>query len=190
MSFLKIGTGFALPDYFDFDKIEQYPVHKHVYGAVVPEFDSPYWLEYQQEIKQGSIAFLKNLHGDYYMLAAYVAGYVQSLIPKLGVVDLAYVGLIKTHGSVGAHTDEPTRQCCINIGLKNSSGAVTKTSKTNVRKLFKLDAESNTCEDFCAYLLDTSALHAVDAVNNDPRYLFTYPFTLPFDKVAGYATVY
>jgi hypothetical protein len=49
--------------------------------------------------------------------------------------------------------------------------------------IFESVAVAHQCQNGHAYLLDTSHLHRVMAINDQPRYLFTYGFGVTFEEV-------
>jgi hypothetical protein len=183
MSFVEFDTNFVVPDSFNLDILDQLPIHEHRYGQAM-ELDPKtlYWTEYQPyQLGDGKISFARKLYLEYPDVADYVIDYLQRNFPTFTHFSRDRVNLLKTSGNIRQHMDESFRKCCINIGIKNSSGAVTKSSNTRDHALYESKAQSFQCQDGHAYLLDTSCIHQVIAVNDEPRYLFTYGFATPFE---------
>lgn len=183
MSFLEIDKNFILPDDFNVDLLEHVPFYTHVYGSKPPEVNGIFWQEFQQANNvDGSISFLRNMQPWRPDFIQHVANYIQQLIPTLKI-NPVYVKMIRTKNNVNPHVDEPTRKCCINIGVKNSAGAITRTSNTTSRDKFTHSSIASQCQDLSAYLIDTSSMHSVTSINSNPRYLITYPFIESFDTI-------
>lgn len=186
MSFFEFDNNFKLPEGFDVGILDQLPIHKHHYGNEL-EVDPIrlYWVEYQPyQEGDGTISFARKLYLKYPEVADYVVDYISKFFPKLPL-DRRRVNLLKTCGSIRRHMDESLRKSCINIGLKNSLGAMTRVSNTKDHDLYESVATTEQCLDGHAYLLGTSFLHEVVAVNPEPRYLFTYGFGVEFDVIRG-----
>ena len=184
MSFLEIDKNFILPQSFDVAQLEHVPFYTHVYGNKAPDVAGIFWQEFQQANNlDGSISFLRNMQNEYPNFTQYVADYIQRLLPLLKINPI-YVKMIRTKNNVNPHADEPTRRCCINIGVKNSAGAITRTSNTTSRDEFIHKSIASQCQDLSAYLIDTSKMHSVTSINSNPRYLITYPFIESFDTIA------
>jgi len=184
MSFLEIDKNFTLPTDFNVNQLEHVPFYTHVYGSKPPNVTGIFWQEFQQANNiNGSISFLRNMQTRYPNLTQHVADYIQQLIPTLKI-NPVYVKMIRTKNNVNPHVDEPTRRCCINIGVKNSAGAITRTSNTTSRDEFIHKSIASQCQDLSAYLIDTSSMHSVTSINASPRYLITYPFIESFDTIA------
>jgi len=181
-----LDNKFIMPDFFNIDILENLPIHKHVYGQPMdPDPKTLYWTEYQYA--EGMISFARKLYIEYPEVAKYIVSYMKTLFPNV-LFDYQRVGLLKTRGDVTPHCDESNRKCCINIGIKNSSSAITKTSKLKVpeytRELFEEVCASNRCQDGSAYLLDTSSVHEVISLDlTVNRYLFTYGFGRSFEEI-------
>ena len=94
---------------------------------------------------------------------------------------LERIHFIRTIGSVTVHKDEAGRNACINIGVRNSSGATTKISNDNVYSNFKNNHSAITVVEGHGYLMNTNQYHAVENLNDQPRYLITYGFGDTFD---------
>ncbi len=180
-----LDDGFVFPKSFDISVLENLPIYKHHYG--MPMEANPttlYWTEYQPSRPgTGTISFARKLYIEYPEVAMYLAGYLNSLFPRINF-DYRRVNLLKTKGNIQPHVDESNRMCCINIGIKNSSLAVTRSSCVKDKDLFEGNYQETVCKDNHAYLLDTSSYHEVvskdDAVE---RYLFTFGLGVSFETM-------
>lgn len=184
MNFFEFDNKFKLPGGFTPELLESLPIHKHHYGDTMEiNPTSLYWTEYQPfQPGDGTISFARKLYLQYPEVSKYVADYIQKFFPEVPV-EITKVNLMKTHGSIRRHKDESSRKTVINIGIKNSAGAITKTSSTRDHFEYFKVAEPHQCQDGHAYLLDTSCLHQVISINDQPRYLFTYGFAVPFNEI-------
>jgi hypothetical protein len=186
MSFIEFDKEFTVPEEFDLNILDSLPIHKHRYGQPMEENPTTlYWTEYQPyQEGDGTISFARKLYLQYPKVAQHVVDYIHKFFPTLQL-DVQRVNLIKTHGSIRQHMDESNRKCSINIGIKNSNGAITKTSNTRNHFVYPSVAEIHQCQDGHGYLLDTSCIHQVIATNDNPRYLFTYGFGETFEAVSA-----
>lgn len=184
MGIFEIDDKFIMPEYFNLNMFDNLPIYKHIYGMPMEKIPSSlYWTEYQpREQGGGIISFARQIYIRYPELAEYVQNYIQKFFSTYKI-EIYRVGLIKTCGNIRSHIDESNRLSCINIGIKNSSGAVTRTSNVKDEELYEKTATEITCQDNHAYLLDTGSRHEVIALNNLPRYLFTYGFGLPYAEI-------
>jgi hypothetical protein len=182
---VELDNSFLLPKDFNLSEFENLPIYKHVYGNEMNQNPTTlYWTEYQlnKEI-YGTISFVRKLYIAYPDIAKYVVEYLGTLFNNINF-DYQRVGLLKTRGSVTPHFDESNRQCCINIGIKNSNSAITKVSATKDRDLFEENSYPIQCKDGHTYLLDTSSIHEVVSLDdNKDRFLFTYGFGVEFDRI-------
>lgn len=186
-NFIDLDNTFKVPDDFNLEILNNLPVYKHHYHQPMdPNPTTLYWTEYQPfQPGDGTISFARRLYLEYPLVAKHVLNYLEYLFPSLEF-DIQRVNLLKTHGNIRSHVDESFRRCCVNIGISNSQGAVTRTSSTKNFSLFDTVAETHQCEDGHAYLLDTSSVHEVKAVNDKPRYLFTYGFGRSFAEILNF----
>jgi hypothetical protein len=184
MSFFEFDNNFQVPESFNLEILDQLPIHKHRYGEPMEaEPTHLYWTEYQPyQEGDGTISFARKLYLQYPEVVDYIVQYINQFFPKLPL-DRHRVNLLKTCGSIRRHMDESFRKSCINIGIKNSTGAMTRVSTTRDHFMYDSVATTEQCLDGHAYLLDTSCLHQVIAVNTEPRYLFTYGFGQDFHIV-------
>lgn len=158
----RYGTDFILPDY-------------------------PCWMEYRNRGPiTGAIAFSRNLlkHPLLKEMVEIISPCLQSVFPSTRTVYPDRVHIIRTMGSIIPHRDEAGRNCCINIGLKNSIGAITKISTDGILTNIESNHMAIQVEEGHAYLLNTNQYHCVQAINSFPRYLITYGFGIKFDVLA------
>jgi hypothetical protein len=191
MTFRLLNSGYSLPA----KAIEELfhwigaPSIMHQYGANEPEEigSQMVWMEYDNpQLKgSGSIGFSRNT-------ALYAPTLVDSTIkflshvlpPKL--LHYNQVHLLRTIGSVIPHVDE-ARNCCINIGLINSTKASTFVNpKGTTREEFELKKERYVCGTGFAYLLDVKSMHEVVAKPGHEyvqRFLITHSFRESFEEI-------
>ena len=103
------------------------------------------------------------------------------IFPASRPVILERIHFIRTKGSVIVHKDEAGRNTCINIGVRNSIGAITKMSNDNIKHNFNNNHSAITVIEGHGYLMNTNQYHAVESINDKPRYLITYGFGDMFD---------
>lgn len=175
-------------DPHDFEKYiteaEKLETVVHKYGQPFEVPDYPCWMQYLNEAKvPGSITFSRHTH-KHPVLREMVDNIVKLLtpvFPKNMKPMVERVHFLKTAGSITAHRDEAGRMTCINIGLKNSSSAITKISNDGILENFENNHTDYRLEDGAAYLLNTNSLHSVDGDINIDRYLITYGFGQSFE---------
>lgn len=186
MSIFEIDNNFVIPPGFNPEMLDAIPVRPYYYGGVQERIPTElYWLEYQpHQSGDGTISFARRLRLHYPDVADYVADYLNRFFPTIKF-DSNRVALIRTIGSIMPHIDEG-RITSANIGIKNTLGAITKSSATSDKNLYPLVAQTWQCKDNHAYLLNTNKRHEVIATNNLPRYLFTYGFGMPFSEIMKY----
>lgn len=162
-------------------------IHRYGEPFVVPT--TPCWMTYLSTDygETGSISFTRNTY-SHPILKILVDDVISSLKNILPDIPLRRdrVHLIRTLGTIPPHRDEAGRQCCINIGLKNSNLSITKVSLNNSHEGFESNHEDHKIEDGVGYLLDTSNVHAVVGSPDIPRYIITYGFGLPFYQLKSY----
>ena len=136
---------------------------------------------------QGSISFTRNT--DKHPILSEMVTLILQIFSEIFDKELPLlrerVHFIRTKGSIVPHRDEGGRRCCINIGVKNSTGALTKLSIDDKFETFDEQHETYIIDPGVGYLLDTSRIHAVAATNDQPRYLITYGFAESFAKVSS-----
>jgi hypothetical protein len=157
-------------------------VHKYGEDFVIP--DHPCWMEYRNEGDvEGSISFTRhtNKHPILKEMVEKVFNIFKIIFPASRPVILERVHFIRTKGSVIVHKDEAGRNTCINIGVRNSIGAITKMSNDNIKHNFNNNHSSITVIEGHGYLMNTNQYHAVESINDKPRYLITYGFGDTFD---------
>ena len=185
-SCIEIDNRFIMPPEFSPEILDTLPIYKHHYGTPMEGCPTTlYWTEYQPyQPGDGKISFARKLYLQYPNVAEYVAEYLRQFFPGI-YIDTERVNLMKTQGNIRRHKDEG-RPTTINIGIKNTINAITLTSSTKDHSEYLEVVKRVQCYDGHAYLLDTSCLHQVIAVTQEPRYLFTYGFENTFEEIASY----
>jgi hypothetical protein len=157
-------------------------IHKYGEDFVIPDY--PCWMEYRNEGKvEGSISFTRNTnkHPILKEMVEKIFNIFKTIFPASRPVILERVHFIRTKGSVIVHKDEAGRNTCINIGVRNSIGAITKMSNDNIKHNFNNNHSAITVIEGHGYLMNTNQYHAVESINDKPRYLITYGFGDRFD---------
>ena len=156
-------------------------VHKYGTEFVVPDY--PCWMKYSNEAGvSGSISFSRHTykHPVLREMVDKIVELLTPIFPENAKPNIERVHFLKTKGSIVAHRDEAGRMTCINIGLKNSSSAITKISNDDILENFENNHTQYRIEDGTAYLLNTNSLHSVEGTDVD-RYLITYGFGHSFE---------
>ncbi len=182
---LLLDDKFVFPNFFDVNLLEKLPIYKHHYGMPMEENPKTlYWTEYQPTVPgTGTISFARKLYLQYPEVAHYITNYLNELFPRINF-DYRRVNLLKTKGNIQPHVDESNRMSCINIGIKNSSSATTRTSSVKDKNLFEGNFQEIICQDNHSYLLDTSSYHEVVSNNSQTeRYLFTFGLGVSFETM-------
>jgi len=164
------------------DKFETV-VHKYGTKFVIPEY--PCWMEYRVEAGViGSISFTRNTVKNpiLYEMIEKVVWIIDSITIDKFKPDPNRIHLVKTKGSILPHRDEAGRMSCINIGIKNSSSAVTKISNDDSKINFYNNSTDYIIEDGFGFLVNTNRYHAVSGDLNLSRYLITYGFGSKFEE--------
>lgn len=169
------------------NELDKLPVitQKYFTPLIIPDY--PCWLEYANERKLlGSVSITSGLYKNSNLLT-----FVEKIFKDLSNSQLGKyytfkktkINIVKTIGDVGVHQDTGARSSCINLGLYNSSKGITKISTNLNLENFENTAESFTVKEGYAYLLNTSCWHSVKNTTEDKRYLITYSFSQPYDKL-------
>lgn len=154
------------------DIVDSLPVITKVYGESYNVPDYPCLMRYNSHL-DGYIAFTRNTHYVLKDMCDEIASIISMFINTGEIISPTKVHVIKTEGSIPPHIDEGGRRCCINIGLKNSSSALTRFGIDNERGSFcEKYVDFNVIEGH-GYLVNVARLHAVIG-NSSPRYLITY----------------
>lgn len=185
MDIMRIGK---LIDILEFEEYlaesESLPVVVHKYGEAFSIPDFTCWMEYKNEGSvEGSISFTRNTLKNP-ILATMVQKVIQLLTPIFPADNPPIperVHFIRTIGNIVPHRDEAGRNACINIGVKNSSTAITKISNDGIYENFEDNNTSYIIEEGVGYLLNTNQFHSVVGLPNKFRYLITYGFGTKFD---------
>ena len=151
----------------------------HKYGSEFKIPDYPCWMEYENEdIIPGSIAFSRHTskHPILKEMTQTVYTVLRTIFHTNRPVLLERIHFIRTKGNVTIHKDEAGRNTCINIGVKNSSGSITKMSNDNIKDNFNDNHIAMTVVEGHGYLMNTNQYHSVEGLNDQPRYLITYGF--------------
>lgn len=186
MSFVNLGEIF---DHFMFadliEIVETLPLYKHQYGQKFETPEFPVWMTYlNKDNIPLPISFTRNTHMDPRLNR--MCKSIADLLKNKFAYDFDYkkIHCIKTSGMVPAHRDEGGRNCCINIGIKNSEKAITTVAKNkHETEINNINSVNFTVKDGYAYLLNTNCLHKVNQNSDVNRYLITYPFTDLFENI-------
>ena len=157
-------------------------IHRYGTEPMVPDY--PCWIEYQNEGNlEGSIYFTRhtNRHPILSEMVNKISEVMRPIFPEKYAPELDRIHFLKTHGDIPLHRDEGGRLTCINIGLKNSSGAITSINKGGPVEQFQINHTSKILKDGYAYLVNTNEYHAVKSITQTPRYLITYGLGAKFD---------
>lgn len=158
----------------------------HKYGSNFNVPDEPCWMSYSNEGGTvGSISFTRHTY-RHPTLSNMVDKIIEALTPIFPSNILPKkerVHFIRTKGSIVPHVDEAGRLCCINIGIKNSSSAITLMSNDGIRENFYQNNSKYILEDGTAYLVNTSNIHSVVSDSEIPRYLITYGFGITIEEI-------
>jgi hypothetical protein len=158
-------------------------IHKYGGNTVVPDY--PCWIEYKNEGGiTGSISFSRHTgkHPILSEMSKKVADVLRPIFPEKYEPEINRVHLIRTKGDIPIHRDEAGRLTCINIGLKNSSEAVTCMGASDIpREEFYKTHSKTILKDGYGYLVNTHEWHSVNAMSDNPRYLITYGLGAKFD---------
>lgn len=157
-------------------------IHKYGGEFVIPDY--PCWMEYKNEGEvEGSIAFTRHTskHPVLSEMVKKVIDILTPIFPDNFPPMAERVHFIRTLGNIVPHRDEAGRYACINIGVKNSSSAITKISNDNIYENFDNNNSPYVIAEGFGYLLNTHQIHAVDGKLDMPRYLITYGFGTKFE---------
>lgn len=168
------------------EEAEKLEVFVHVYGQAfyIPEY--PCWMEYKNEGDQiGSISFTRNTykHPVLSLMTNELVELFTPIFPKDNPPLQERWHFIKTTGNIVTHRDEAGRNACINIGVKNSSGAITRLSNDGIFENFENNNSEYIIKEGFGYLLNTHQWHSVESTSTEPRYLITYGFGAKFDNL-------
>lgn len=174
------------PDEFQvyIDAAEKLETIVHKYGGefIIPNY--PCWMEYRNEGNVlGSISFTRHTsqHPILSKMVKKVTDILTPIFPDNSLPIIERVHFIRTIGNIVPHQDEAGRYACINIGVKNSSNAITKISNDNIYENFDTNNTSYVVKEGFGYLLNTHQIHAVEGHLDSPRYLITYGFGTKFE---------
>lgn len=157
----------------------------HRYGSPFAVPDYPCWMQYKRERGvEGSISFTRNTykHPILNQMTEKVVDLLTPIFPEDMKPIRERVHFIKTLGSITPHRDEAGRMSCINIGIKDSSSALTQIGIDDLFETFEERHKDYVVREGYAYLLNTHVMHAVVGTNI-PRYLITYGFGETYDNI-------
>jgi len=166
------------------EETEKWETVVHKYGGefVVPDY--PCWMEYKNEGDIiGSISFSRNTYKNPIIaeMIDKVMKILEPIFPE-GIKPIRErVHFIRTTGYIVLHKDEAGRNSCINIGVRNSSGAITRMSNDGIRANFENNHTPWVVKEGVGYLMNVNQWHAVESINEEPRYLITYGFGEKFN---------
>jgi hypothetical protein len=171
--FEKVASDFSLDNVIDLTYLDTLPVVMHTYGktTIIPEEFC--WMSYRSHTS-GEISFTRHTNKFVPKFTNYVASFLANIIDVPILPERVH--FLRTCGRVTPHVDEAGRKCCLNIGLKNSSSAITRIYSNGAINDF-------VCEDGSVYLLNTSIMHSVEGSDNISRLLITYGFGSTFDVI-------
>lgn len=188
MNIIRLGK---LIDPAEFDQYivesEKLETVVHKYGGSFDIPDAPCWMQYLNEGGvEGSISFSRHTykHPILREMVDKIVAALTPIFPNQYPPTTEGVHFMRTIGSIVPHRDEAGRMCCINIGIKNSSSAITKISNNDQFYNFKNNHTKYQIEDGVGYLLNTHQIHAVDGSLEVPRYLITYGFKQNFKTMS------
>lgn len=176
MSIIKIGDGFKLP-HFDPEDYRNLPVSIRKHGDEWSEIKTLEWMQYNVP-GEGVIAFAKKLNEYRPEIVRHTIEYLNRLID----IDIPErkISILKTFGSITPHCDEG-RISTINIGLLDSHKGITRAGNSRDPIDFFMNRTSVRVQEGCCYLLNTGALHSVDAdEKGTERYLISVSFGATF----------
>lgn len=162
------------------DKLEH---HVHKYGTEIEYPDYPCWLEYKNEGElDGSISLTRNTykHPILQTMCQKICDILTPILDKIEKPNVKRVHFIKTYGSIPVHKDEGGRISCINIGIKNSSKAITRVCSDRNFDKFETNSTSHKILEGYGYLLNINQWHSIESDTETKRYLITYSFGLPY----------
>lgn len=169
------------------DETRKFDILLHKYGEKMQLFSHPCWMEYIIESDQkGSISFTRHTHKNPVLseMVSEILEILKKILPDTISLNPERVHFIKTKGNIVKHKDESGRLTCINIGIKNSSTAITKISNDGDYDNFEYNNTEHVIKEGHAYLLNTNQYHSVESDVNCERYLITYGFGIEYDVLS------
>lgn len=187
MSILDLGKIINPAEFQSYmDEADKMEVVGHKYGAVQVVPDYPCWMEYSNEDNViGSISFSRHTakHPILREMTQKVFHILENIFPSGIPVLIERIHLIRTKYNLPPHKDEAGRNACINIGVRNSSGAHTKMSNDGILENFKVNHSITAVAEGHAYLMNTNQFHSVECLNDNFRYLITYGFSEKYENL-------
>lgn len=134
--------------------------------AKIPRY--PHWFKYLS----GNVLFAVNMKRNSVLneLLDNAEVIFREIIPMQYPINRATIHLMKTIGNVKPHCDQ-SRLCAINIGLRNSSSAITRVGTDDVIDF--------SVKEGYGYLLNTKQRHSVIG-SEIPRYILSYSLDIPY----------
>lgn len=185
--FKEIANDFVLPKTFDLNVLDNIPVaYKKQYEPVSVVHEGLHWMTYSVP-GGGSIGFSRNTMKYLPEVVEHTAQYLEQRFPNLAV-HRDRIHFIRTKGKIKEHRDESGRLSSINIGIKNSSTAITRFGNDDRYDTFHTNYTDYQCQDSGVYLLNTSILHSVINLTDDTRTLLTMTIADTYD--VAYKQIY
>jgi hypothetical protein len=131
---------------------------------------------YYEIPEYGRIGFSRNTYQHLPEVVNYTHDFLKSRFPNLPLYK-ERICFLQTIGSVPQHRDESSRLSCINIGLNNTSSAITRISTDDNFETFSINYKDYICEDGSVYLLNSSIVHSVIGDMEIKRTLITMTIT-------------
>lgn len=163
----------------------------HIYGTPYRVPDYACWMTYSVSKKHGDIAFTRHTwkHEILSEFTDKVVDIFGQIFPSWIKPVKERVHIIRTNGSVPVHKDEGGRMSCLNVGLRNSSTAITRMTNDGIRENFENNHTDYVVQEGYGYLLNTNAFHSVISDFPGHRYLITYGFGEEYSKLVDYMKV-
>jgi hypothetical protein len=173
------------------DAAETLETVEQIYGTPYRVPDYPCWMTYGVGTSQGDIAFTRHTwkHEILTEFTDKVVGVFGQIFPSWLKPMKERVHIIRTTGSIPVHKDEGGRMSCLNVGLRNSSTAITRMSNDGIRENFESNHTDYMVKDGFGYLLNTNAFHSVISTFPGYRYLITYGFGEEYSKLVDHIKV-
>lgn len=142
----------------------------------------PFWLRYLS----GNILFAMNMkrHPILREMLDRTEVILRDIMPKQYPINRELIHLVKTSGFVKPHCDHE-RWCSINIGLRNSSSAITRicTSDDNSLNSFGMNNIEFSVTEGHGYLFNTKQRHSVTG-SETSRYIISYGTGIPYSVLS------
>ncbi len=180
-----LGKIIEVNDFLEYiNVVKSYETLTHKYGSEFQIPNYPCMMQYEAPGLSGIITFSRNTYLDEQLqpMCDKIVSILEKIFSPLIKFDPKRVHILKTTGTVVPHRDEAGRISCINIGIQNSSSAITKFSQADTLDEYNLLHNECIAEDGHGYILNTSKFHSVVGTNTE-RYLITYGFGATYDQL-------